>query len=1241
MKTNISLRIRNLLYISIIGIFTSASFGQTLQDTLEYPWQYIGSTHYLTDTICDPPDNSSEMLDQLIQTTWVPNLPGGIIPYDMIYCGVSINKLFVYGDRKIIVIDGITNEVIHEIYLSDYGNESLAMYQSFFNTKEKHLAWNPDINMIYCVDANMNLYLIDPLTYAITPLPNQISGINTFDYTILKYNDLTNQLFWLIGQYGFSNSKLIIYLTDNQSINKQYELNFNQPFDFEFHPIDPTFYISDNNYLYKFNSNNAQEITNYDLEIEAGEIIIAFSMANNTNKVYCLPHCNSTNCPDANILVLSGSSYSFIPVDHTYYTAGFYNENNNMLFVGYSYYNQFLAGVSVYLANNQNALLGDHEFQAYPIIDYISDFTCIGNKTIGCSRERAFFFNNQQFLLDYIFDENLNAHYFRICNDATSKVYLTDSLGGQVDIFSTNTYNLLQSVKIGSASYHGFIDQGSQKLYTYNFHDKANHELISYDLISKEINVFDIGYWPTGIAHDPVNSKIYITNKNQYEISIQVLDCNENTLSGQNIIINGFNLCDELLWTPDNTLYISAQAGWNNPNPMILIYDLTTHSIKRIIPPYLTQDLYGHDTHFLFDPNLNKVFVSIKEWLTEKGRILIINNDPVQSYPYSSTGSIADVDKLKYNEQGNSLIIKQFNIDPFTIYDKIYLLNLQTLDYASIPVKSGVSVCDIEFDSYRGNIYCTFDDNSGHLYKLDGETGNLLQTIHTRAVVNSLLFNPLNKKIYIHAILDLLPTEDKWKEELLSFDPDQQQISTLYLGQNVSNRSYFLSYITDIIHDEESNTIYLTNAQSNIKVIQCTSDQIELSGYKWNWLSFPNLDRSSGDPTPEQVVAQENFDQGYTELEMVHLLVDENQEAMTSVVWNQQTLWQYDGLNYVYSEKGYKLRLEPEQERTLYLTGSILEPQTQLHLYAEKHNWVGYFLKIPQSPFDAIPENITNNLYSMVSQYWWCYNYALIQPPPTKSTSNTTSEWRCACNQLNMELNYGDMVILHSKEEQDFAWNQSGSDPNLPNKDAPENFVFEEQADYNAYFIELDTNDLPDEIGAFAGDTCIGATKVLPGDSTVLICGYDDGFEGEEICFQTVYDTKSTKPVIDDYRVLNTQTGIMEKRKILVGEPQPFYLISLKTSKENEPGPSDAWIRVFPNPAKQKVSVSYFIPVCGDVKITINGIVGGEWYSEKRGYQPPGEYKFDLNNDRLPAGCYLVTLQYNHQAISDKLMIFK
>jgi len=454
-------------------------------------------------------------------------------------------------------------------------------------------------------------------------------------------------------------------------------------------------------------------------------------------------------------------------------------------------------------------------------------------------------------------------------------------------------------------------------------------------------------------------------------------------------------------------------------------------------------------------------------------------------------------------------------------------------------------------------------------------------------------------------------------------------IYSMDLGQNEGHwRNGY--YLTDLILDDENNNIYSVSAHGNIKIIACSNDQITLQPRIWNWLSFPRLEREGNGSFPADSVLKKIIPFP-SSLQMIHL--DPEHQNLIDRTYHYLIGWS-GFLNSVKSSLGYKLETHNPGVSVLPMTGTILSPETTFPLFSFKSNWTGYYLTRTQSPFDAIGTEFLDKITWMAGQYWYCHKES------NHGMKNSGYWWRCACEKGRIELKYADMIVIYPSENiGNFHW-QYGSQhsPNDP-KNPSLAFHFQEQPEYDPIIIELDTMNRPEEIGAFAGDSCIGATTVLPNDTTVLICAYAQGFEGQEITFELLYSTKSTRPRCNDYLVLNNHTGIREQRRIVAGEKQPYFLVSLKQGLGQLPPTESSWLQCQPNPAGNEVTVTYFLDEEANVSVQLTSAVGSVVITWQQGMQNAGSYSFKFSTVNLPAGCYQLIMSVGNINRMQKLMI--
>jgi len=193
--------------------------------------------------------------------------------------------------------------------------------------------------------------------------------------------------------------------------------------------------------------------------------------------------------------------------------------------------------------------------------------------------------------------------------------------------------------------------------------------------------------------------------------------------------------------------------------------------------------------------------------------------------------------------------------------------------------------------------------------------------------------------------------------------------------------------------------------------------------------------------------------------------------------------------------------------------------------------------------------------------------------------------------------------------------------------------------------VELDTTDNPLEIGAFVGDSCVGATKVMAEDSIVLIPAYTEGISGD-ITLQEYYGTKAAAPEREEYYVSRQPVGNWEKRRIHTRENKDFYLVSLKGTKNNVhiPEESSFGLSCYPNPVSNDCRISYTLQTESHVRLEVCDIFGNTVAVITDGINHAGEHELVWNavyssGQKLPAGVYIIQLKVNGRTEKTKIVI--
>lgn len=465
-------------------------------------------------------------------------------------------------------------------------------------------------------------------------------------------------------------------------------------------------------------------------------------------------------------------------------------------------------------------------------------------------------------------------------------------------------------------------------------------------------------------------------------------------------------------------------------------------------------------------------------------------------------------------------------------------------------------------------------------------------------------------------------------------------------------------HITDHYIDPYDTSIYISNGGNcNVSKVAFVPDEImRLDDGDWNWISFPRMDREDNNAVEVnivlggEVIIPNNYEPGS---ELINLPLNDPEEktnTYTGSVWAPT-----GGLENIRSTLGYKLYLKYTPRQTnkwLHLYGSVYSPGDPSELptlYAEypngdpANNWIGYYYYQEQHPLDAISEADLEDIYSIQGQNWTCGKFWGEEQPPEPY-------WLCACSKGKVRLNYGDLVILKTQQDiNNFQWQIYGMSPG-GNEEKPETtyYTYEEQADYTALFVELDTTVNPQELGAFIEDTCIGATSVSSEDTLVMVPAYSEGYTGE-ISFQIYYGSnKSFSPPLRKYWVMDQESKTMQKRAILTQENEDYYFVSFreiqkKINRVTHPGFN---LRCIPNPARDKCRISFQISAAASIKLVVYDIYGRPLQVIQEGKLNKGSYQIQVNvkdivRNKLNSGIYFVILECSGHSEQVKLVLVK
>jgi hypothetical protein len=365
----------------------------------------------------------------------------------------------------------------------------------------------------------------------------------------------------------------------------------------------------------------------------------------------------------------------------------------------------------------------------------------------------------------------------------------------------------------------------------------------------------------------------------------------------------------------------------------------------------------------------------------------------------------------------------------------------------------------------------------------------------------------------------------------------------------------------------------------------------------WNWISFPRLERDGGDPPAQQVLEKIRPFPSSIYMENLPLIEGYYQTqniAYSGIGWEGDLLDLHSTYGYKYSTSNQYVSYQP-------MLGTILDPEITIQLWSDKENWVGYFPTWPQSPFDALA-SVLDKLTLIKHHDWVCVKESSQMLGPGEPDPTC---WICS---KTSPLKYADMLILECSENVTLQWGEEFS-AEMHDLQEPEHFTYSETSDYAPIFIELDSNDQPLEIGAYVGDSCIGATVVETGDSVIMIRGYLPEQTSGTITFEKYYGSEKALPArISDYYVKNNATGIREKRAIDSREKSKYYQVSFKKESNAPILANPIKINFYPNPCPGAGTIEYFLPDDSDVTFEVLDVYGRKVNSLVFSNQQSGSY---------------------------------
>lgn len=1185
---------------------------------------------------------------------------GGAIPMDILYIE-SQSKYYVYGKRRLIVIDATDNTVTKSIEISTHSqyHPNIMVHPEPLNSHANHLLLVEGVNneeYVYCATESLELIIINVLddTFETTiETPDNLAREHFYSNIKLKYDERTNRVYWAIIM-GNNGSSILIYNATNFNLIERINIDDGKMIDIAINQELDEFYVSVTKDIRIYNANTFINNETIETNDQRGD----FLYINNSNyhKLYCFardwqPDNNDVYQIDFNENSEVSSFESPFPNE----SACFYNSNTDEIYIGFRLSN-FSQNDIVVLDPEDNSFLGSLKTTTYSdnFHNFPLWFSSFNNKVILCKQNEIILIDEENYTFELL--DNETAEYNVFLKSAVSEDYalVISPWGGNIVIINlSNTID--DKLEVGAALYFGCFNSDKGKAYFYSKEEQEEGKVYIYNSLTDDFTYVDMGNRISDMfvySPDENTNRVYVSFFDETNL-IKAIDGDSDMITNYDEWINLQEFyCASMFFAPNNKLYcMLGMDNEGNNDAGIEILDGGDNFSHLAFHAYTSMDgaLAGE---FCYNPNSDMVYAIARDINAFGffGKLTVIDG-------YSNI----TIDDFSINNKPHK-VVSSLKTGKVYISHLGSILSIYTPATGVSTIDIGYSVWDFDYDPIYDLIYVLYDASSysTNIGFIDNE--NFIEGIELPYSTCSINYNPEDFSIYAYVphnySSEISEENEVWRCTLEYYDneDDYSFVTTqIPLGNWHTTKPTAILYNNDILFDDNLNQIYVANGgHSNISVI--TYDEYKYLSPKYTWLSIPRHLRTTTPEltTPtETVFAQENISQGYEGLKLEYNFIDENDNAGVENIEEANytsTGWSYDDptMSEINSTRGYVLTLTPDDERLLKLSGLVENPNTEIDLYCKKENWIGYFLPEEHNVFDALAD-IVPDIYSIKHQYFNCWLHNVTIPNIcAEKASRDVSPGTWVCDRSPININYGDMIkVIPFEDISGFQWNWSGNPSSGGIRPPIEYYAYEEKASYETFVIILDTTETnPIEIGAFVNDTCIGATTVIETDTVVVLSAYLGEQPGDSVVLEKYYGgQKQSNSRIKTYRVKNNANGIYENRVIKTGEKQDAFIINFNNNKEviNQTL-NNSDFKVFPNPATDELNFSFDTDKDCNVKISIYDINGrlisvlvNQNYEE--GLSSGTVNLENINGRKLEAGIYFVNMIIGDKIINEKLII--
>jgi hypothetical protein len=350
------------------------------------------------------------------------------------------------------------------------------------------------------------------------------------------------------------------------------------------------------------------------------------------------------------------------------------------------------------------------------------------------------------------------------------------------------------------------------------------------------------------------------------------------------------------------------------------------------------------------------------------------------------------------------------------------------------------------------------------------------------------------------------------------------------------------------------------------------------------------------------------------------------------------------------SPQGFKLQFWPhKQPDDLTISGFRADPVTvPVALCVDVNgayfsNWVGYFLPQTQSVDVALSKLIPDRggasyldyIYSIKAQTW----------STSREDRSLGSRWIVDPSRFTLSEESMVELQLIDGAPSEMYWYSYGAPVSSYTRATPAQFTYTETMDYTPLYVQLDPENLPDELGVYAGDQCIGAVVV---DHEIMDINlyYDNTSADENIQIALHYGAKG-KAVMHEYTVYNSSEARFVPSSLRLRDIGDYGYISLKGEADNSELPAAVILNQnYPNPFNPTTQISFHLGKDTSVILEVFNVRGQKVKTLCVADLAAGAHSFTWNgNDQagkeVSSGLYFYRLHTSEGILSNKMLLMK